>query len=434
MAEIRRPTAGIDAASSAGETLQGLASQPKVGGTAASGIRVPFAEVDIRTSIRPTIAEIDLGAVQRNLTRVRQKIGAGVRIFGVVKADAYGHGAVPVARALEPLCNALAVSLVEEGLELRAAGIRAPILVLGAYYNHHQEDVLAERLTPVVYDPADLDRFAAAAARRNRRAEVHVKIDTGMSRLGIAPAELEATLARISSHPSLRLAGLCTHFASADLPDATTTDSQLAQLRIGIERAGQLGFDNLCNHAANSAASVRFPAARLEAVRPGLALYGAMPSELVALAGLEGTLALRTRVMAVREVAPGTGVSYGGTWRAARPSRVATLPIGYADGYPRHVRGAEALVGGRRVPIVGVVCMDMLMVDVTDLPASALEGPVTLIGRDGAEQITVDDLARWAGTISYEILCGISKRVPRVLRDAAVTSSPAPPRKSAGSP
>jgi len=307
--------------------LQGLASQPKVGGTAAEGIRVSFAEVDIRTSIRPTVAEIDLGAAQRNLGRIREVVGPGVRIYGVVKADAYGHGAVPVARALEPLCNALAVSLVEEGLELRAAGIRAPILVLGAYYNRHQDDVLAERLTPVVYDPADLDRFADAAARANRRADVHVKIDTGMSRLGIAPRELETTLARLGERPSLRLAGLCTHFASADLADPAPNESALAHLRTGIARAGQLGFEGLVNHAANSAAAVRFPAARLDAVRPGLAIYGAMPSDLVAVAGLERALALRTRVMAVRDVAPGTGVSYGGTWRAARASRVATLPI-----------------------------------------------------------------------------------------------------------
>ncbi len=372
--------------------------------------------------------------MQRNLARLRQAIGPAVRVFGVVKADAYGHGAVPVARALEPLCHALAVSLVEEGLELRAAGIRAPILVLGAYYNRHQDEVLAERLTPVVYDRGELEKFAVAAARRGRPADVHVKIDTGMSRLGIAPAELEAMLARLSCLPSLRLAGICTHFASADLADPGSTLSALAELGKGLDRAAQLGFRNLLNHAANSAAAVRFPSARLDAVRPGLALYGAMPSDIVALPGLEGALALRTRVMAVREVPVGAGVSYGGIWRAPRPSRVATLPVGYADGYPRHVRGAEVLLGGRRVPIVGAVCMDMLMIDVTDLSASALDGPVTLIGRDGTEEITVDDLARWAGTVSYEILCGISKRVPRVLRDAAVTVSPGQPRKPTAAP
>jgi len=396
-----------------------LASHPKVASTDESF--VPFAEVDIRTSIRPTVAEIDLGAVQRNLRRLRQTVGPGVGIFGVVKADAYGHGAVPVARALEPLCNALAVSLVEEGLELRAAGIRAPILVLGAYYNRHQDDVLAERLTPVIYDRGDLDRFAAAAARRGRRAEVHVKIDTGMSRLGIAVGDLDATLARLADLPALRLAGLCTHFASADLPGPETTAEALDRFAACLRLAAAAGFQDLVNHAANSAATVRFSEARLDAVRPGLALYGAMPSETVSLPGLEAALALRTRVMAVHDIAAGTTVSYGGLWRASRPSRVATLPIGYADGYPRHVRDASVLLGGRRIPIVGAVCMDMLMVDVTDLPEAALAGAVTLIGRDGADVITVDDVARWAGTVSYEILCGISKRVPRVLLDAAVT-------------
>jgi alanine racemase len=329
-----------------------------------------------------------------------------------------------VARALEPLCNALAVSLVEEGLELRAAGIRAPIFVLGAYYNRHQDDVLAERLTPVVYDGGDLDRFAAAASRRGRRADVHIKIDTGMSRLGIAVGELDATLARFGDLPSLRLAGLCTHFASADLPDPQASEEALGRFEACLARVARAGFQDLVNHAANSAAAVRFRQARLDAVRPGLALYGAMPSETVPLVGLEGALSLRTRVMAVHQIAAGTGVSYGGLWRASRPSRIATLPIGYADGYPRHVRDAAVLVGGRRVPIIGAVCMDMLMIDVSDLPQETLGGPVTLIGRDGAEAITVDDLAGWAGTVSYEILCGISKRVPRVLRDAPIT----PPR------
>jgi alanine racemase len=400
--------------------LQGLASQPKVFGSPAGGTSVPFAEVDIRTSIRPTLAEIDLGAVQRNLARVRQAVGPA-SVFGVVKADAYGHGAVPVARALEPLCDALAVSLVEEGLELRAAGIRSPILVLGAYYNHHQDQVIAERLTPVLYDRGQLERFAAAGKRLGRRIDFHLKVDTGMSRLGVTPADLEPTLARVTELPQLRLVGLCTHFASADVQDATATESALERFRAALDQTQRAGFTGLTRHAANSAAAVRFPEARLDAVRPGLALYGAMPSPVVRLPGLEAALALRTRIMAVREIAAGTSVSYGGTWRAARPTRVATLPIGYADGYPRHVQGAQVLLAGRRVPVIGVVCMDMLMIDVTDLPLTALDGAVTLIGRDGDDEITVDDLARWAGTISYEILCGISKRVPRVFRDGAAT-------------
>jgi alanine racemase len=402
-----------------------LASKPRVAGTAAEGTLVPFAEVDIRTSIRPTVAEIDLGAVQRNLSRFRRVVGPSVAVFGVVKADAYGHGAVPVARALEPLCNALAVSLVEEGLELRAAGIRAPIFVLGAYYNRHQEDVIAQRLTPVVYDVGDLERFGAAAARRGRRIDVHVKIDTGMSRLGVPVEELPAVLARFDDLSGLRLAGLCTHFASADLPDASVTEQAMDKFVGCMELARRAGFSELAHHAANSAAAVRFPRTRLSAVRPGLALFGAMPSGHVSVADLEPALRLSTRIMAIHDIPVGTPVSYGGLWRASRPSRIATLPVGYADGYPRHVRDAVALVSGRRVPIVGAVCMDMLMIDVTDVPHAdaGLGSVVTLIGRDGAEQIAIDDLAGWAGTLNYEILCGISKRVPRILRDAPITAS-----------
>jgi alanine racemase len=383
----------------------------------------------MRTSIRPTVAEIDLAAIRKNLDRVRQSVGQDVGIFGVIKADAYGHGAVPVARALEPLCNALAVSLVEEGMELRAAGIRAPIVVLGAYYNRHQDEVLAERLTPVVYDQGELERFAAAANRRGRPVSVHVKVDTGMSRLGVAVAELDAVLARLRDLPILRLAGLCTHFASADGADETATLSALALFEACVAKARAAFPDlaaQLVNHAANSAAALRFPAARLNAVRPGLALYGAMPSRLVGLPGLEPTLRLTTRIMAAHDIPAGATVSYGGQWRAPRPSRVATLPIGYADGYPRHVRGAQVLVSGRRVPIVGAVCMDMLMIDVTDVPTAVVGDVVTLIGRDGPEVITVDDLAGWASTINYEILCGISKRVPRIF-SGAVTPSPRAP-------
>jgi alanine racemase len=252
-----------------------------------------------------------------------------------------------------------------------------------------------------------------------------------MSRLGIAVDELPGTLDHLRGLPALRLAGLCTHFPSADLPDTQQTDEALDRFEACAAIAARAGFAGLRNHTANSAAAVRFPRARVDAVRPGLALYGAMPSRNVALAGLEPALRLTTRIMAIHDVAPGTGVSYGWIWRAPRPSRIATLPIGYADGYPRHVTGAQVLVGGRRVPVVGAVCMDMLMIDVTDVPPNdaGVGAAVTLIGADGGETITVDDLAGWAGTVNYEILCGISKRVPRSLRDPAVT-----PPSAAGAP
>ena len=208
-----------------------------------------------------------------------------------------------------------------------------------------------------------------------------------MSRLGIAVDQLPGVLSRFEDLSALRLAGLCTHLASADLPDGGVTEQALDRFEACIEQARREGFTDLAHHAANSAAAVRFPRARLAAVRPGLALFGAMPSRHVAIADLEPTLRLSTRIMAIHDVPAGTPVSYGGLWRAARPSRIATLPVGYADGYPRHVRDACVLVGGRRVPVVGAVCMDMLMIDVTDVPPAdaGLGGAVTLIGRDGAE-------------------------------------------------
>ena len=349
-----------------------------------------------------------------NFGLLRRTVGTEVAIWGVVKADAYGHGAVAVGRALEPLSNALAVSLVEEGLELRAAGIRIPIVVLGAFYNRHQDEVLHEGLTPVIYDSSDLDRFATSATRLGRRVAVHLKVDTGMSRLGFSVEELPSVLDHARDLPSVDVVGLATHFASADCADRQVTAEALGRFDACVALARQRGLAGLTLHAANSAAAVRFPEARYHAVRPGLALYGALPSTNVELPGLLPTLRLVTRIMALHDISPSTPVSYGGVWRALRPSRIATLPIGYADGYPRHVTGAMTLVRGRRVPVVGAVCMDMMMVDVTDVPGVALGDDVTLIGGDGAESVTVDEVARWAGTINYEILCGISKRVPRI--------------------
>jgi alanine racemase len=235
-----------------------------------------------------------------------------------------------------------------------------------------------------------------------------------MSRLGFSMTDLPAALDRARELASVQVAGLCTHFASADVPDPSATEGALERFRACLAQARARGLDRLTVHAANSAATVRFPAARFDAVRPGLALYGAMPSAHVGLPGLEPALRLTTRIMALHDVAPGTAVSYGGTWQARRPSRIATLPVGYADGYPRHVHDAVTLVRGKQAPVVGVVCMDMLMIDVTDVPGAAAGDAVTLIGSDGAEAITVDDLAGWAGTVNYEILCGISKRVPRI--------------------
>jgi alanine racemase len=425
-------------AQSTGASL-GLASSA----AASSVLRAPEAaglavrEADLRTSIRPTVAEINLAALCRNVGRVRAIVGPQVAIYGVVKADAYGHGAVAVAGVLAPLVDALAVSLVEEGLELRGAGLTCPILVLGAYYGQTHSEVLEEGLTPVVYDIGELQRFGGAPRRRRPkrgltlpggglqpRWPVHVKIDTGMNRLGIQPEGLPAFLEVAARYSHLELAGVCTHFASADLKRPGATREQIARFQRCLLAAAARGVVPDVVHAANSAAAVRFPEARYRAIRPGLALYGAMPSAVVARPELEPVLALRTKIMALHEVAAGQGVSYGGLWRPVRKARVATLPIGYADGYPRHISGAEVLIRGRRAPVVGAVCMDMMMVDVSRVPGASVGDSVTLIGRDHREVITIDQIAHWADTASYEILCGISKRVPRIYRNSQPGTRP----------
>lgn len=384
-------------------------------------------ESDLRTSIRPTVAQVDLGALSRNVARLRATIGPQVAIYGVVKADAYGHGAVEVTRVLEPLVDGLAVSLVEEGLELRDVGVVKPILVLGAYYGHYHSEVLEAGLTPVVYDLGEFERFgrapvrrrahrsqANAAARASEAWPVHVKIDTGMNRLGLAPAAMAEFASAANRFPQLAVDGVCTHLASADVDSPEFTQAQLARFAGALSDLRRSGISPRLIHAANSAGAVRFPEARFTAVRPGLAIYGGMPSEVVRRVDLEPVMSLRTRIMALHGVVRGGAVSYGGLWRAERDANIATLPIGYADGYPRHIEGAEVLIAGRRAPVVGAVCMDMMMVDVTDIPGVAVGDEVVLIGRSGDQTLLADDLARWSGTISYEILCGISKRVPRI--------------------
>ncbi len=386
-------------------------------------------EADLRTSIRPTVAEVDLAALRRNAARIRATVGRQVAVYGVVKADGYGHGAVRVASVIESLVDGLAVSLVEEGVELRDAGIRKPILVLGAYYGRYHSEVLEEGLTPVIYDPADLERFGKAPVRRRsraggtgrsrtvpERAPVHVKIDTGMNRLGLDVPAIPRLAKVAARYPGLLVDGLCTHLASADLASPEPTRAQLARFGEAIAMARAHAVLPRLIHAANSAGMARYPEAWFSAIRPGLALYGGMPSTRVARADLEPVLSLRTRIMALHRVPVGGQVSYGGRWRAARPSAIATLPMGYADGYPRHCEGAEVLVRGRRARVVGAVCMDMMMIDVTEIAGASVGDDAVIIGRSGDEQIRADDVARWSGTISYEILCGISKRVPRIYR------------------
>ncbi|HEU4384398.1 MAG TPA: alanine racemase [Anaeromyxobacteraceae bacterium] len=377
--------------------------------------------------IRPTEALVDLAALANNY-RVAVEVG-GRPAIGVVKADAYGHGAVEAARELVGQgCPLLAVALVEEGLELREAGIAAPILVVGGAYGERFDLLVRHRLTPVVFQAAHLRGLAEAARAAGVRAAAHLKIDTGMGRVGIPPEDLLAFLDLARRTPEVALEGLCTHFASADLEDRALTERQVALFDEVAEAMARAGMPLRYRHLANSAGTVEYPAARQDLTRPGILLYGYLPmlphASRSALARqvagrLRRVLTWRTAVVHLKWVPAGTPISYGGRWVAERPSRIATLPLGYADGYPRQLSGrpgfgrAEVLVRGRRAPVAGTVCMDMTMVDVTDVPGVENGDEVVLLGAQGDEAVDADELAERAGTIAYEILCGVGRRVPR---------------------
>jgi alanine racemase len=374
--------------------------------------------------VRPTRAAIELGALIANVDLIRRAVD-GAAVCAVVKADAYGHGAVPVARALEQsaLCASLAVSLVEEGVELREAGVRLPILVMGPAQAGGHAEMVGRDLTPVVSDPGDLECLDTIGRNRGSRIRIHMKIDTGMGRLGIPHADAGALVARVLASSGLTLDGICTHFASADLPDlaaaATATGEQLACFDGVLAAARAAGAAPRVVHAANSAAALRFPAARHDMVRPGIALHGNGPvGPPVELGRLRQVMQLESEVAQIRDVGIGQAVSYGGVWRAVRPSRIAVVPVGYADGYPRRLTGsADALVRGRRCPVVGTISMDMILVDVTSLTHDAQVGDaVVLLGAQGEESISAAELAAKAGISEYEVTCGVSRRVPRIYR------------------
>jgi alanine racemase len=371
--------------------------------------------------VRPTWARIDAGGLAHNLRTVQQHVGARCRVLAVVKADGYGHGAIEAARAfVDAGAWGLAVSLIEEGVELRSAGIRAPVLVLGGVAPGSEDVIVHGSLTPVVWAPTHLQLLAAAVRRTGAAAlPVHVKIDTGMSRLGVLPEDLAALLDWVEANTDgeLRIEGVMTHFACADDPDdELTSRRQLGRFRDCLAMLSSRGIHPALRHVCNSAGLVRFADAHLDMVRPGVALYGAGSSASVELPGLHMAMSVHSRIVGIRELPAGSKVSYGHRQTLARASRLAIVPVGYGDGYARNMSGrAHMLVRGHRCPIVGNITMDLSMLDVTDLPDAREGERVTLLGTQGRETIDVYELAEWAGVIPYEVTCGISKRVPRRL-------------------
>jgi alanine racemase len=357
---------------------------------------------------------VDLDAVAGNARLLRASAG-GRPLWAAVKANAYGHGAVPVARRLEREGVAgLAVATLEEGLELRQGGVAASVLVLGGA---RPEDALLCQgygLTPVVHDLAQAHGLARAAASFLRRLPVQVELDTGMGRLGVRPEHVGELAGILQKSPGLMLTGTFTQLASGESPAAQPTGGQLETFRAGLAVLRQAGLDPGTIHAANSGGVLAHPEALCDAVRPGVSLYGILPSESLPDPGLVPAMEIETRVLAVRDVPSGTPLGYGGEFTTRRPSRIATLPIGYHDGLRRSFSGKiSVLLGGGRAPVVGVVSMDLTLVDATDAGAAPGERAVVL-GRLGSESITAWDLAHADGTIPYEILCGIGSRVPRV--------------------
>jgi len=359
--------------------------------------------------LRPTRAEVDLGALAHNLRTVRSVLGK-TRILAVVKADAYGHGVVPVAARLETEgVDGFGVALAEEALELREAGIAAPILVLNGVYGGAHRAVIAAGISPVVYDLHDVEAFHRASF--GRPVGVHLKIDTGMARLGVPVGELDAFLDSMGRFGRVRIEGVMTHLAAAGT-DEEVTQQQLTAFRRALWRIRGRGHRPHHVHAANSAGMLHEDA-RFDMVRPGLALFGLAEG----LSGLEPVLRLRTELIAVRTVEARAPIGYDAAFRAPRRMNVATVPMGYGDGLLRASgAGGVMLVHGKRCPIVGRVSMDLTTIDVTDVPQARVGDEAVVLGEQGDERLTATELARVAGTVSYEVLTNVSRRVPRFYR------------------
>jgi alanine racemase len=361
-------------------------------------------------------AEVDLDAVEHNVRALRASV-APAALWAVVKADGYGHGAVPVARAaLRAGAAGLCVALVQEGVALRDAGIDAPILVLSEQAPAQLAVAVRAELVSTVYRPEQVALLAAAAEAAGVVHRVHLKVDTGMHRVGCDPAAAVELAAAVRAQPALELHGVFTHLALADEPADPFTEVQLARFDEVLAALAADGLLPPMVHAANSAGALAHPAARRDLVRAGIAIYGISPGDGIdhLTADLRPALALKARVSMVRRVAAGEGISYGLRHRVAADTTIATVPVGYADGVPRRLSaaGGEVLIGGRRRPIVGVVTMDQLMVAMGD-DAVAVGDEVVLIGRQGDESVSAAEWARLLGTIGYEVVCAISARIAR---------------------
>ncbi|MBQ7926593.1 MAG: alanine racemase [Lachnospiraceae bacterium] len=368
-------------------------------------------------------AEIDLDAIENNMKNMHAILDSHTQMVAVVKADGYGHGSIPIARCLESLdfMYGFATATVEEAHILRNAGITKPIIILGYSFPYAYERIAMEELRPAVFSPEDLPLLQAAAAKVGKPIHVHVKVDTGMGRIGIMPNEQGLTFIKdLKSTEGLVVEGIFTHFAKADEAEREFTCRQIALFEEFVKRAETvLGYTVPIKHCSHSAGILDWPEANYDLVRAGITMYGLYPSDQVnkEAAKLQAALSLYSHITYIKTIQPGQTVSYGGTYEAQRPTRVATVPVGYGDGYPRSLSNkGYVLIEGKRAPIIGRVCMDQLMVDVSEIPKAQVYSKVTLLGRDGQEQITAEMLGDLSGRFNYELVCDLNKRIPRVYR------------------
>lgn len=364
-----------------------------------------------------TYAQIDLGAVRHNIMVERARIGADVKIMAVIKANAYGHGDIEVAEALDGLVDAYGVAIPEEALRLRKNGVKKMILVLGYSGSDWFEELIHEDISQTVYSYPMAKQLSDTASNIGKTAKIHIKIDTGMSRIGFMPVKDNIDVIRaISELPGIWIEGAFTHFARADEETSEAAREPFEKFMIFLQELENRGIHIPIKHAANSASIIQFPESRLDMVRSGITTYGLYPSEKVSkdIMHIIPALQWKSQVSFVKRIHPGTSVGYGGTFTASRETMVATIPVGYADGVKRDLSGkGHVLIRGQYAPIIGKICMDQFMVDVTEIQGVSEGDTVTLIGTDGEYQISVEEVAALSHSFNYEYVCGISQRVPR---------------------
>lgn len=376
-------------------------------------------------------AEIDLDAVVYNMEQMHAKLQDKTKMMGVIKTDAYGHGAVQIGRELEKLdyVFGMAVATAEEALILRHCGIQKPILILGYVFPYAYEELIREDVRMTVFRMDMLEEINACASRVGKKALVHIKVDTAMSRIGIKPDETGMQFIKSCLQMEhITTEGIFTHFAKADEADKTAVLEQLARYEQFLHRAEtETGYRFAIKHCSNSAGIVELPQANMDMVRAGITVYGLWPSNEVSKEkiSLKPVLSLKSHIVYVKEITKGTCISYGGTYRAERDMKIATIPVGYGDGYPRSLSNKGCvLIGGRRAPICGRICMDQFMADVTDIPEVRQGDEVVLIGTQEKETITMEELGELSGRFNYELACDLGKRIPRVFyRDNEVTDT-----------